>query len=1035
MNYGADRMSFLKKTIGFMVVTALIPAAFGVTARPSIISQVGTRMPTMTGRLNNGTGTNTNGTTTQTAAEKDQECIEAYTDCLKGGDVCGSSFEECTTKTLFYAKRPMCTSTLLQCSANAVTSLFGTNNQTSFANKDSNGEYVYPTDGSILGQMIEAAHINNRYDTSQCVRNVTRCLQKSDVCGSDFELCTSNTEFKKQKLFCESTIARCMDEGKRELFGTTNTSANPSANSRLGIMITEGAALAAVNAVATCYKVADQCILNTCAANPYKCKEGASTTLVNVAQDVTVDDGTTTTTTTTTTDYTGVVNRSEISGFVKNNCLDTIGGNKFCYATFIGNGAMPTASQLKDEDNKEEIFAEAYSARMNDSMRVKLDELIEKFDKRVKNRCQDTIVNCAMRTCGGGNGAACYASAFASNNTIKGVANPGTKSTIKYGCEAIVNNDTSCKYAVATWDNTTGSLLFEEESLFDKLFTDPNDIDATKPDAVDAVATLNARLSNSYSLAALEQMKKQCQQVATGCVKTMCGTDYENCYRNRTDVYSTLTQTNNASFNKSMNKVGGVLDYTIVIGLCLNTVKANPVCDNHIQAEAARKAAGQATTGVGWSTGTWGDATSARDGWLGSGVYGIDAETTEYQDTDADGNLLCTTEEKGGGQIDRCDDVSGLYIYPYMISETTYAIKQAERTIFRDLVYDLEKEAQAQYNAKLTQQQNMCISSSSGGIGGVVGTKDLAGTFTWVKLRNNKVPANYSVNGLAENQFTSSNELYGSFCRVRVTIQSDDKDIQEAIRSNNNSRTNWSTAYFAVGDAFTCGSWIPKSDLDRISNAVAKRKSGTNADGSLKSGQQWAVAGLSVLGAVGGGLGMEALQKGSLGGLLGTDTTKKTDAQNKLVDSCVQSFNKSIQTLNTTGAVEGKKISIGEYVSGPKSGAYSYTIVNGTKDDKITTEDINAKVTEMQDYIKDVCGKKDDAKSKKGGRIVTNVIGAGIGGTLLGVGSAQIMKANNRDSFNAAQKEWMEEVGDHIRCYIGAEEVGVYGDMLSIELE
>lgn len=1029
-------MSFLKKTIGFMAVLALMPAAFGVTARPSIISQVGNRMPTMTGRLNTGTGIVTPGTPGQTAAEKDQECIEAYTECLKGGDVCGSSFEECTNKTLFYAKRPMCTSTLLQCSPKAIENLFGTNNQTSFANKNTSGEYVYPTDGSILGQMIEAAHINNRYDTSQCVRRVTSCLQKSDVCGSDFELCTSNTEFKKQKLFCESTIARCQDEGKRELFGTTNTSANPTATSRLGIMITEGAALAAVNAVATCYKVVDQCILNTCAANPYKCKEGASTTLVNVAQDVTVDDGTTTTTTTTTTDYTGIVNRNEISGFIKNNCLDTIGGNKFCYATFIGNGAMPTASQLKDEDNKDEVYSEAYSARMNDSMRVKLDELIEKFDKRVKNRCQDTIVNCAMRTCGGGNGAACYASAFASNNTIKGVANPGTKSTIKYGCEAIVNNDTSCKYAVATWDNTTGALLFEEESLFDKLFTDPNDIDATKPDAVDAVATLNARLSNSYSLAALEQMKKQCQQVATGCVKTMCGTDYQNCYRNRTDVYSTLTQTNDASFNKSMNKVGGVLDYTIVIGLCLNTVKANPVCDNHIQAEAARKAAGQATTGVGWSTGTWGTATSARDGWLGSGVYGIDAETTEYQDTDADGNLLCTTEEKGAGQIDRCDDVSGLYIYPYMISETTYAIKQAERTIFRDLVYDLEKEAQAQYNAKLTKQQNMCISSSSG----IVGTKDLGGTFTWVKLRNNKVPANYSVNGLQDNQFTSSNELYGSFCRVRVTIQSDDDAIQAKISGNKNSRTNWSTAYFAVGDAFTCGSWIPANDLEAISKTIAEKKTGTNSDGKLKSGQGWAVAGLSVLGAVGGGLGMEALQKGGLGGLLGTDTTKKTNAENALVDSCIKDVNNNITTLQNGAPYKGMKaVKGGVYISGPNGGTTGYILQRASAAEGGETfdgsESAQTAIEELQGQITKTCGEKKTATKKTAGRIVTDVIGAGIGGTLLGVGSAQIMKANNRDSFNAEQKKWMEEVGDHIRCYIGAEEVGVYGDMISVELE
>lgn len=880
-------MSFLKKTIGFMAVLAVFPAAFAATARPSIITTASSRLPTMTAQIS-GTASTANSTSTATTLAT-QECVEAYTSCLKGAEVCGSNFEECTNKTLFFSKKALCASTLMQCSTTGITNLFGSATQTAFANKNTAGDYIYPTDGSTLGQMIEAAHISNRYDTSQCVRRYTTCLKKDDVCGADFELCTSNTEFKKQKLFCESTLARCQDDGLKELFGTTSASANPTASSRIGIMVTEGAALAAVNAVATCYKVADTCILNACAQNPHKCKEGSSRNLVNTAQQIITDAEGNTNTIIEKVYAVDAVERSEIAGYIKNACQDTIGANKYCYATFIGNGAMPTNAQLKDEDNRGEIYAEAYSSRMNSSMMSKIDDLIEQFEQKTIKQCRDTLVSCAMKSCGNGYGSTCYSTAFNPANSYKTVAFSKGSSTdpwdqITTGCSAVVNNDNYCKYAVATFDTSVGMVMFEDSnSLMNKVFPKA---DGSKNDPIGAIAELDAKLSTSYSQAGLDQMKRQCQTVATGCVKTMCGADYTNCYRNRTDVYSTLTQTDSDSFNKSMNKVGGVLDYTVVLGLCLNTVKNNPVCEEHIRSEAARTAVGQGTASV------WGGATSTRDGWLGAGVYSATESTSTYQDIDADGNLLCTTMANGGGQIARCDDVSGLYIYPYMISETSYNIAQAERTIFRDLVYDLEKEAQAIYNSKLTKQQNLCLQGNNGGI---VGTKDLGGTFQWVKLRNNKVPKEYTTKGLTTNQFVSSNELYGSFCRIRVTLQSDDKKIQDAISSGK----DWGTAYFAAGDTFTCGSWIPEKALTDISNRVAAEKSGTNADGSLKSGQKWAVAGTSLLGAIGGGVGMNALQNGKLGGLLGTVKQVDTPRAKNLKD-CITKIDESMRGITDT---------------------------------------------------------------------------------------------------------------------------------------
>ena len=155
-------MIFLKKLIGFVAVITVIPSVFAVTARPSVITSATSRIATMSTNINS-TSSVTSGTIT------DAECIENYTDCIKGGEACGTGFEECTNKTLFFAKKPICASILMQCNTSGVKSLFGTGTLTYLANQNSAGEYVYPTDSSILGQLIGAGYINNRYNTSTCV--------------------------------------------------------------------------------------------------------------------------------------------------------------------------------------------------------------------------------------------------------------------------------------------------------------------------------------------------------------------------------------------------------------------------------------------------------------------------------------------------------------------------------------------------------------------------------------------------------------------------------------------------------------------------------------------------------------------------------------------------------------------------------------------------------------------------------------------------------------------------------------------------
>ena len=82
----------------------------------------------------------------------------------------------------------------------------------------------------------------------------------------------------------------------------------------------------------------------------------------------------------------------------------------------------------------------------------------------------------------------------------------------------------------------------------------------------------------------------------------------------------------------------------------------------------------------------------------------------------------------------------------------------------------------------------------------------------------------------------------------------------------------------------------------------------------------------------------------------------------------------------------------------------------------------------------------DDAKKKEARkRSVTTAIGTGVsaaaGGVLTYYATKSIQDAKLDAAEKAAYDEWMNEVGNHIRCFIGGDEVGMYGDMISTSME
>lgn len=1059
-------MFFVQKTIGFIAVMAVLGAVnAATTARPSVTRPAATkRMATMTAYLNGNyaSATGTSNATTSSTLLENTKCIDAYMECAK--EYCGEEFEDCTTTVLFHAKMPQCLSTLSQCSSAGINSLFGTSNITALGTNPTivDGEitdYPYPTAGSVLGQMIAGAAIANRLNASQCVSAYTTCLRQSNVCGADFELCTSTKEFKKQRVYCENILARCQNDGVKELFGSINKSDTPSSESRIGIMIDEGAELAAVNAVSTCYKVTDQCILGTCAQNPYRCSAGSAIATINTVADIkngganSGEGGTGSAPATglNTDNNKEILTNNDVAAFLKNSCRDTIGSNKYCYLTaaempeVVLSSKNPSAANLNNPTNQDAVFNAMYSKRMNDSMKSKLTELIQQFDTEAKKNCIKTIKTCAMQSCGGGSGAACYTQVFkrdGGDNTING---SNTYSDIESACKAIINTDLNCKYAALN-TNSFGAYAYSYSIMdtFSTLF--PKYSESNKDnDPIGAVASLNASLSTSYNDAAIDQMRTQCELVAKSCIKSMCGTDYENCFRLRTDATSSLTDTDEEDFDTSMNEMGGVLDNNIVIGLCLDSVQNAQACTEHLKIKTAEVAGANKSGETGW-----GSNTSVRDAWLGAGDNQEKKVEGATQAKDKDGDFLCTTKDRvGQGKCNTVDDKGNIYSEPVM---QTYEYTAAT-TIFRDVIYGLEIEAQAKYQTKLTKEQRLCVDSNSGGIRG---TAAHDGTFQWVKLSGNKkVPSDYSINGLKANDFTSSNELYGSFCRVAVRLSSDDMKVQEALKGK-----DWTTAYFAVGDAFTCGSWIPAKELENLANAAAEEAT-DDMEARQKRTRTWTTILGGLATTAGGMFAMDAIQ--DKGGVL---TGKKADDVDKVKNQCKSNLDEALTALRSIKAAasgvtnQAAANQAADYMEAAASVAAKLKLTDEKRAEATTTAaqtlrsaTISATSTtetkEVADAItaanslRSACNLATElSKEKKGwkdngwtGKTIAGAVTGGLGTIAANRLTKDIQDTTLDKAQKQAYEEWMNAVGNKIKCVIGAEQVGGYGDAISTSVE
>ena len=498
-----------------------------------------------------------------------------------------------------------------------------------------------------------------------------------------------------------------------------------------------------------------------------------------------------------------------------------------------------------------------------------------------------------------------------------------------------------------------------------------------------------------------------------------------------------------------MNKVGGVLDYTVVLGLCLDTVKNADVCQEHLAIEQNKlKIASNSTSS--WGAGT----NSVRQGWIDAGAATSITEN-QVQATDDNGNLLCTASDGSQGVCYSVDASGRVYDTPVYMSYSTYVQNQAASTLFRDLIYDLEKEAQAIYNSKLTQEQNMCLAANSGGI---MASGDTGGTYMWVKLRGKNVPNDYTIMGLGRNDFAASNELYGSFCSVQVRLQSDDADIQNVMNG-----ADWATTYFAVGDAFTCGSWIPSNVLEDLANQHAADETAGMEERQLTTAR-W----LTALGALGSGVGGaflgNGIQKGTIFGGLTSNKNSNNSANNAV--EYLEAIERAMTIDDTTNVTtfmaraesEAKSLNVdSSVISAAKSAVNAWVNAQNTKSagaaanatqqakdaaNAITNlPTLKSQAQTSVGLLKSECENPSGSNNgdtwwdRSGGALVGGVVTAAAGGFLVNKATRDIQAANLSKAEQEAYDKFMNDVGNHIKCYIGTQEVGQYGVIISVSME
>jgi len=115
-----------------------------------------------------------------------------------------------------------------------------------------------------------------------------------------------------------------------------------------------------------------------------------------------------------------------------------------------------------------------------------------------------------------------------------------------------------------------------------------------------------------------------------------------------------------------------------------------------------------------------------------------------------------------------------------------------------------------------------------------------------------------------------------------------------------------------------------------------------------------------------------------------------------------------------------------------------YTFVEDRDTNTATCEQVNKYITDaagMAGINAETGDLEGNWWQTYGKRATADLVGATALGITGGFATGQNIKAANRQRFTEAQQEFMNNVGNHIYCFIGADEAGTYGDLIEISVD
>ena len=202
---------------------------------------------------------------------------------------------------------------------------------------------------------------------------------------------------------------------------------------------------------------------------------------------------------------------------------------------------------------------------------------------------------------------------------------------------------------------------------------------------------------------------------------------------------------------------------------------------------------------------------------------------------------------------------------------------------------------------------------------------------------------------------------------------------------------------------------------------------------------------------VGGGALGDSIQKGNiLGGMTGLNSnSKKMTSNQQKADNCAN----YARSAKLGGDINKKSLS--DYADQAVMFATSLGVNQDTAN--AVTNAKNALGSDCNNTNKQKCTDYDNALDrlatacalKKGelsedegsdknswiGGAVGSVVGSVAGGILVNKLVGDIQKSSLDSAQKAAYEEWMNNVGRHINCYVGGDEAGEYGDIITTSIE